>query len=295
MLKLFGINIGNSTPKYLENDDNQEEENQEENSDEENQEENSDEEKLKDFTDIIFKNVFIKNKYYALYECDAREVCINIPIWSSQRSLNIDHIKVLARDIKSAGYVMGTFKILKANNDYRIFDGQHRYHALREIFLNDNIFNVKIVCELYEVESFDSTEALTLFSRANNIKNVEVKDTPNVIAHNVCRILCEKYPQIFTESVNRINRPRIDKKLFYEKLKNILDEISQNNPKINNDFPNTDDDIVKSIEARNCHYSLKSRNQFKSKGITENMYNKAKSNNFYLGLENIDDWIYSLN
>jgi DNA-binding transcriptional MerR regulator len=280
MLKLFGLNRDENNQDIYESDDN---------------ENLSDEDKSEDLSEIIFNKKIFNNQYYSLYECDAREVCINVPIWSSQRSLNLDHIKILARDIKSSGYVMGTFKILKANNEYRIFDGQHRYHALREIFIKDNIFNLKIICELYEVQSFDSTEALTLFSRANNIKNVEVKDTPNVIAHNVCKILHEKYPQIFTESSNRINRPRIDKKLFYQKLKNILDEISQNNPNINNDFPSTVDDIVKSIEARNCHYSLKSRNQFKSKGITENMYNKAKSSHFYLGLENIDDWILSLN
>jgi len=247
-----------------------------------------------DIHENIFDNMIYQNKYYHLYKCDAREICANVPIWSSQRALNTDHIQTLARDIKTSGYVMGTFKIIKHENDYRIFDGQHRYHALREIFIKDNEFDIEIIVEVYTVDDIDSPEALTLFSRANTIKNVEVKDTPNVISHNVVKYFSQKYSDIFIDSAKRVNRPRIDKVFFYQKIKSILDEISQENPLIENKFPKTADEIIKSIESKNCYYSLKPRNQYKNKGISEVMYIKAKASKFYLGLENMDEWINSL-
>lgn len=244
--------------------------------------------------DNIFSDMIYENDYYQLYKCDAREVCVNVPIWSSQRPLNTDHINTLARDIKTSGYVMGTFKIIKCEDEYRIFDGQHRYHALREIFLKDNSFDTEIIAEVYIVDDLDSPEALTLFAKANTIKNVEVKDTPNVIAHNVVKYFSQKYPHIFVDSVSRVNRPRIDKKIFYQKMKSILDEISQENPNTDNSFPKTADEVIKSIESKNCYYSLKPRNGYRSKGISDAMYNKAKDSKFYLGLENMDDWLNSL-
>jgi hypothetical protein len=246
-------------------------------------------------TDIIFNRCLDSNPHYGLYKCDAREICTNIPIWSSNRKLDPEHINSLARDIKNSNYVMGTFKIMRCGDEYRIFDGQHRYFAIREIITGNIRFNVDVYVELFSVESFDSDEALILFSKANNIKNVEVTDTPNFIAHGVCKRLSEIYPKVLVESSVRVNRPRIDKRILYEKLKQILEGLSQDNNNTGNSFPNTVDAIIKSIEAKNISYSLRKRTQFKAKGITDTLYNKAKGLNFYLGLEtDIDEWLNTL-
>lgn len=253
-------------------------------------EEINSEENNKKIFDNIFKNNIFSNKHFSVYICSARDVCINIPIWSSNRPVDINHVNNISKDVETENHIVGSFKIITDGKNFCIFDGQHRYFALKNIFQKDLKLDIDILVEVYKVDNFDDSRSLSLFGKANTVKNIEIKDLPNLIAHDTIRILNEKFPNVFINSSKRVNRPKINKQQFYQKLKKILEE---NSNKTTHTFPKTTEDLVKAIEMKNIQYSLRPIKSYKQ--TSTGLYQKAKDLQFYLGLEkNIEDWLNEL-
>jgi len=264
-----------------------------ENTDDENSEDNnSDDENNIDqkLLQCIFNKKIYSNSYFEVYICSARDLCISIPIWSSNRPLDLNHVQKLSEDIYTEKHIIGTFKIMTDSTEYRIFDGQHRYFALRKVFENDLKFDIEVLVELYKVKNFDDSNSVFLFSKANNVKNIDCNELPNLTAHNTMKLLKENFGESFVESVNKVNRPKINHREFYLKLKSILDE---NSKKLSHNFPRTSDEIFSCINNLNKQYSLRHPSSFRN--ITVTMYEKAKKSGFYLGLDkNFENWLNNL-
>lgn len=261
----------------------------------EDEEEGVVEEDVKDESNILPSTPLFTNDKFSVYIMDGRLLCINVPVWFSNRTSDENHIQCLERDIERDHHVIGSFKILRdKEGKLRVFDGQHRVIALQRICNRNSSFTISALCEVYNVDSFDSPEADSLFERANNVKNVSHKDLPNKVASAVVSRLSRKYPNIFVDSTKtRVNRPRINKKEMYDSLKAILEEVADDKAHgVSNSYPTTTEDILKAIDIRNTIYSTRKLKDFK--GVPTTLYTKAQESGFYLGLDKDLKWLSSL-
>jgi hypothetical protein len=187
----------------------------EENSDFESE---SDDDTRTNFLDcILFENSCVK-----YYKTNIQKFVNHIEIWAGQRQLNNDHVKSLARQFTREGHVIGTFKLVRSNmNEIRLIDGQHRYFALVEILKIQPTFNCDIILELYETDRLESPATYRLFEKANNVLNVKPEDMANKNALSIVDKLSTNFKGIFkdVQEEKRCNRPEINKRILFDKLK----------------------------------------------------------------------------
>lgn len=234
----------------------------------------------------VSNNCIYYNTFIEYYICSIRDLCNNIPIWAYNRKLNHEHIAQLEKDIIKDKHFIGSVKIMKDNDDkYCIFDGQHRINAIKNIMKTNSKFDMDVLVELYKVDNMNSNEAILLFKRANNVKNVEFSDTPNELVCQIINKLILEYPGMIIDVANkRINRPRIDKQVLYQKLLEVITNTA------NDTTANT---VVENIIQINNKYGMYSFDIYKKFGVSLGIYKKAQQNGFYLGLDNLQ-WVTSL-
>ena len=250
-------------------------------SDNKDEDTDDDEDYNEDYTLDYLKNPIYKDENVEIFKSDARDI-INIPSFDYQRPVDEKHVEILAGDIKKSGYVFGAFSIVKVKdgeNVYvcRIIDGQHRSCALKKIMEKDSKFNPSVILHCYEVESLDSDEARDLFRKLNNVKNVELSGMPNEIVAKVMDILSLKFQDMFRPT--KCSRPRIHKQFLIQKLKFLIKD--------------NDISVIKlyqNIIKKNNQSGLTERTKFRQK-VGDKMYETAKTNGFYLGLDSELRWV----
>jgi hypothetical protein len=192
-------------------------------------EEESEEES--EYTEHMFlRKLLFENKLFKIYQTSSREFVNNIKMWACQRDLNDLHVKNLEQSILDRGYLLGTFKVIRDKNlDIRLIDGQHRVSALQNIMDTNSKFDCDSIIELYEVDSFENEESIKLFFDANNTLNINGTDTTNSNLQRVLQHFVNEYPGIFVDvkEGKRCNRPRINKRIFVTKLKQLILEYDQ--------------------------------------------------------------------
>lgn len=266
---------------------------------EESEGQKNEEEDDKDEPSACFlQKLIYTNGCVSYYISDARDLCLNVIVWSSNRNLNQQHINSLEKDIRLSKTIIGSFKLVRDKKDQiRLFDGQHRLYALQNILKTDTNFHMEILIELYDIDDIDSSKAIQLFSQANNVKSVAIADMPNIIAHETVKQLSELFPNAIREVDigKKVNRPNISKRMLYEQIKSIIEENSQRNLlEGDNNYPKTIKELIDSIKRMNLTYSLRKMEQFRP-AVTQAMYKKAKSSGFYLGLDKeISTWLNRL-
>jgi hypothetical protein len=222
-----------------------------------------------------------EDDYVKFYSSDARDFIPNIKLWSSQRSVNQKHIDELVECLKKRNHFIGTFKIVRdKQKNMRLIDGQHRFLAIKKMMEHDSSFNMNIVIELYETDNLDSDYTINLFKEANLCLNVSDADLPNIIANKIIKKLCDQFPNMIIDIKDgkRCNRPRINKREFYMKLKEYIQETHK-----------TEDEVLQQILAKNIDYGLRGRQTFKQASIA--MFEKCKETGFYLGLDHNFEWM----
>jgi hypothetical protein len=238
-----------------------------------------------DYEEIFLRCLLFDNELFKIYQTSSRDFVNNIKMWACQRDLNISHVKNLEQSIVERGYLLGTFKVIRdKNGKTRLIDGQHRVTALQNIMDNDSKFDCDSIIELYEVESFEDEEATKLFLDANNTLNITKKDM-NLDVQNVLRHFVKEYPLIFVDVKEgaRCNRPRINKRIFVGKLRDLV--IHYEPEKIINtitDYNKKVGRLSKEVLIRKCGT------------YSDRMYDIAKENGCYLGLIPDCNWIDDL-
>ena len=239
------------------------------------------EEDIKEEENYFLRQFVYKDEYKTLYITDARDFVPEIKIWAQQRPVNKEHLKKLEESVLSEKHFKGNMKLLRDNNgDCRLIDGQHRYYALKNIMENDSKFNIPLILEVYETDYLESEKSVKIFKEVNNCLNINLSDLPNIQATNILCSLTERFPKIFVDvkEPKRVNRPRINKRIFYRKLKEYFMDSSCN-----------EKDLLKQILEKNKHYGMRGRKGFE--GITNKMYEKSKKSGFYLGLDKNFNWM----
>jgi hypothetical protein len=209
----------------------------------------------------------------------------NISIWSFQRNVNNLHINSLVEDLRNKRHFIGTFKMIKCNNDIRLIDGQHRYYSILEILKEDEDFDMDIFLEIYETDSFDSELSKELFVNSNNVLNIKESDNPSNFALSIIKNLETLFPNTMkevSENKKRCNKPYINKRLLYQNLKLYIEQHPQ--------F--TKEEIINKIILKNTEYSHTSFYWTTSVNpknkISLHMRAKAEELNCYLGLKDIN-------
>ena len=250
-------------------------------------EEEEESEQESEYTENMFlRKLLFENKLFKIYQTSSREFVNNIKMWACQRDLNALHVKNLEQSILDRGYLLGTFKVIRDKNlDIRLIDGQHRVAALQNIMDTNAKFDCDSIIELYEVDSFENEESIKLFFDANNTLNINGTDTTNSNLQRVLQHFVNEYPGIFVDvkEGKRCNRPRINKRIFVTKLKQLILEYDQ-------------ETIIKTISEYNKKMGRFSNEVLirKCGSYSTKMYDVAKENGCFLGLIPDFGWIEEL-
>ena len=279
------FNLFNKQISTEESEEDIKEEESAEESEEESEESEESEEDIKEEEseeeNYFLRHVLYKDEYKTLYKTDARDFVPEIKIWAQQRPVNKEHVKKLEESVLYEKHVKGNMKLLRdTNGDCRLIDGQHRYYALKNIMENDSKFNIPLILEVYETDCFESEKSVKIFKEVNNCLNINLSNLPNIQATNILCSLTERFPKIFVDvkESRRVNRPRINKRNFYIKLKEYFIDSNCN-----------EKDLLKQILEKNKMYGMRGRKGFKA--ITNKMYEKSKKSGFYLGLDKNFNWM----
>ena len=223
---------------------------------------------------LLFENPNVK-----FYLTQAKVFSNKIEIWAGQRPLHIEHIKMLAREFTREGHVIGTFKVVRSEGKLRLLDGQHRIHAIKEILKIQPNFDCDIFIELYETDRLESSLTLRLFEKANNVLNVKPEDMPHKSALSIVDKLSTRFKVIFKdiEDGERCNRPYINKRKLYDKLKRAFQQHD--------------------IDEDSLYKQILEYNEFNRKtkldiiDLSTASINKCKQSSCYLGFDKDLSWL----
>ena len=262
---------------YNKKESSDDEEKKEESSESSDDEYSSDDEE----GNYFLRHMIYEDGYKKLFKTDARDFVPEIKLWAQQRPINKKHIEKLEKEVKLNKHFKGNMKLLlDKNNNCRLIDGQHRYYALKNIMEKDSKFNINIILEVYETDNIESDNSIKIFKDVNNCLNIKISDLPNIKASSVLNSLCLEFPDMFVDvkaGCKKVNRPRINKKILYEKIKEYFVDTKYN-----------DKNLLDQILEKNRAYGLRGRTSF---GVSDKMYETCKKSGFYLGLDKYFNWI----
>ena len=202
-----------------------------------------------------------------------------VSIWELNRPIDFNHVAAIKESLmdehcqRAEITVFGTFAVFKQDQHYKIFDGQHRLEALRQIVEENPRINPQVVVELY-----DTADPITLFSKLNQIKPQEKRLEPSNKKETLANALRVKYGDRIRENQARANRPRV-------MLKTLLDTISLL-PMYENNVPTILEELEE-IDVRLSKLPMEELfgSEYRSdQEVCHRLYEAASKLEFYLAL-----------
>lgn len=178
----------------------------------------------------------------------------NVTGWAYNRKIDMSHSKKIQDDIirMKHPHLIGSFKIVKPLDDTqppKLLDGQHRKHALETLMRTYKNFDIDIDVDVYYVDDVEKSDKTIreLFVKANNNRNFEPGDIPEILVMLVVDKIIQRWPKsIKVDETKGANRPNITKKDLVSHLKPVLmderftsndaDKIFQKIEEINNEI-----------------------------------------------------------
>lgn len=226
-------------------------------------------------------SIVIDNKEYKKYNIstlftNSFNLDVNIP--NFQRLINYNKVKNIIEyqldHYKKYGFLnfvgMLHINIIKGNNKSYLIDGQHRYLALKELYIQHKIDGFIMIETIYLNHIDEMFETYKLIN-----KNTPLPFITNKKCINNVKIITEHfmkhYPKCWTTAV-RTRRPYINSNHFQEAIDFILNTVDDTNK------------IIYKMEELNLQLKSNYSNFINDKSITSNMIEKCNQWNFYLGL-----------
>ena len=225
----------------------------------------------------------------------------NIPEYSYNLEIIDSHWQEIAESLKSeenpiiySEFTIVEFTKLKTKDKKSLcvlFDGHHRYKALKEIYKVNPKFIIKIRICVIQSDLPDSIETNILFKKYNKVKPFIVDFDKSDITIEIIKILNIKFSCInftFIKNQSHVNRPSISTSKINASILQRLGELSRRFQINYNDIHI--DSYIKHFEKYNNKLSKKNKDYFKinDKKITDKMIESATKTNCFLGLVNID-------
>jgi hypothetical protein len=235
-------------------------------------------------TPLISRTVF-SDTVFELYDCDAKSLVRKIDNWSFNRSLRPGHASYLNKALENMEnpHLLGSIKIAtNLENEYRVFDGQHRLSAIRKILSEDQSmeWNMNLIVEVYHVKNIDDNlEMCDLFSKANNTLNIEKDDLPDMHLIEIINVLADD--EILSKGIidkdndnDKVYKPRIKKKELFEAFKEHYKPEQKQEPS----------KVLKKVKEINNAISIKSQQALFGKKTSQKQWEKAKRDKFFLNM-----------
>ena len=251
-------------------------------------------------TDLKYKKVYLSNI----------RTLIRTPIWKKQRTLRPQRSSIIATDkIKNeiASSLCGVITLFHntSTGEVGIIDGQHRVGALL-LLAEKGYWNESETNILVEVFPTDSEESIAkLFKEINSAEPVRLVDLPagrsmtdngngdddvseetqREVLELVASSLRDKYPEMFKAS-SRCRPPHVNLDVLRDDLWS--SEVLRRHPKIDAM------QLLQILEDANRQLAEKLRDKMskETKASVLAAWEKATSNNFFLGMEK--EWIEQL-
>lgn len=257
----------------------------------------SDEEKEEiEFVDNSKSHYFLGKEIHAnsirtLYITNPRDLVEHFKVWSYNRSVNSNHVDNIITSLKNQAqpYFFGSIKMVRdSNGKIEVIDGQHRMIALKNLVTNKD-FNMDVLSEVYNVDSVESMNIVTMFHEANNNLNVKNGDLPQLKYVDAITNMKEKYPNNIKnqKSVHypSITIPNLNQTLLRSGIAQTYDISSEQ--------------LLSEILMLNHRYGSMKKHELEKKiphtlkKKFEKGYEKATKSQFFLGLKG-DDWVIDL-
>jgi hypothetical protein len=242
-------------------------------------------------------NLYINGQdvLYNLATSTVRNLIAHAQPYAWNRPVNEDHVNIMESELKAMKkpHLIGTIKILNCLNKYFIYDGQHRFRAIKNILKDDLDMNwdMDISLEIYFIEEPDienSAVAKYLFESANKTYSFDkARDSEdNYLKEFVNEIVKDPFfKDLIKEEI--CNRPRISKGDFYKEFrKHYL-------PKTRITIP----ELIELVKRKNNELSLMPVEEITGKNEASTYYKSAKKIRFFLNLKTYPpaQWIPQLN
>lgn len=219
-----------------------------------------------------------------------------IPIWEKQRTYRHDRAKAMATDkIKTFQLgIPGVISLYESEGgDLAILDGQHRigmFSILKQKGADINLD--RILVEVFPQLLNHENHALDIFTEINKAEPVKVIDMPGIakqserrIINEAATVLAEKYPSMFKPS-QRCRSPHLN-------IDNLRDAVFASGLLKRHSITNQKA-LVSLLISRNEELADLYKNDIyggtRPNGITSKALKKAKTNDFFLGLDS--SWLY---
>ena len=173
---------------------------------------------------------------------------------------------------------LGVLSLCRMNDKYYLIDGQHRYSAMKKLYKDYGI-NFNIFIQIYDVNSMIKLRNIyENINKNTTLPNIVFDDDEEkIIISETSLYFQSKYTNVWSSST-KCHRPCIFKNYFEETI-----QFLQNYLKFENS-----EELIRVIEEYNNNHKNHKREDFKDKSITENMFQNASKNKFYLGLYKYD-------
>jgi hypothetical protein len=221
------------------------------------------------------------------------DIIDDISEWELQRTINEDHwMKIYNEHVKyykknGCFFFIGaiTCCYIKDSDKLTLVDGQHRLRAISKLAEKTRYRN-KIMFALDVVLVEDDDEIHDIFCSINNILQINVESIPRRNLSAKLVTFLDKTFNAFGKGADKDakhQRPYLTKADFVRKINNTL--IIHHIKNIN--------ELTMLVTKKNAEYASKPLSFFPKLTIT--LYDRARKNNFYLGLVKNYEWVDEIN
>jgi hypothetical protein len=246
-------------------------------------EEDNEEELPKNRFGKLLDKIDGKNYKGGLYKISVSQLCKIAYHHPFNRKLNKTHIEEIKNGIIQDEMLTSTIKlIVDKNDDVYLLDGHHRYNALLSLSKKSkDAFQMDLYIEVYNVSEHDDENVVELFKKANNIKKMSLDDSPIIAISEALKKCVNKYKDMFKDKQDdkSVYRPRVNRNIVYNGIRD---------SKIVSKYNLTSTEIFNIIVYINNILAKKPKSFFGS-DVKATHYEKAKTNDFYLGLKKKND------
>lgn len=188
-----------------------------------------------------YEIIYNKNDNIRLIKMNYRSLIQYTHNWTYNRSLNLEKVEELYKEIKNNsskfGWTLHAF-YNKSNEDIVILDGQHRREAIKkfeELDDPDLSNNDEILLWLYDIECEETNEGdiIDLFKRLNNNEPIDIRQLPSKRKIHLSNLIMNEFKSAVRMNINtnEARSPYISKK----QIKNICDIILNKYPQLSNE------------------------------------------------------------
>jgi len=241
---------------------------------------------IEDFTNYIDYSQKISMTSFSVFAKFSWNGAELIDRWELQRTIDYDKASGIANEMiryykKNKEFLftdpihIGQIKNeeLENHNKYYIIDGQHRLEAIIAIYKCNKYPIQKVPCIIWSVKNDDEIDEL--FDKINN--RIYMDSTK--LMKNKLILTCNMMEEKWNKDIWGERRPRINKELFIDKIRN------------NDDcYKLSAEEIIGKIIKINNDLRILPR-QERGGNLTIKIHEKAEEIDFFLGIDKKLDWI----